>query len=102
MTAADLRPLSVLETSFWTSACRAEVAANCLDLFRIVAPHAVETEIRGVQAGTPNREYPYTTLFRHLRGQMLDPPADAPDPLDRFGAGEAEAITVARHLGAVL
>ena len=98
---ADL-PLAVLDTSFWTNAYRAEVAANCLDLFRIVVPHAVEAEIRAVQASAPHREYPYATLFRHLRGQMLDPPIEAIRPIDRFGAGEAEAIALAQELGAFL
>jgi hypothetical protein len=50
----------------------------------------------------PQREYPYATLFRHLRDKMLDPPDDAPPPLSRFGAGEAAAITLAQHLGAPL
>ena len=95
-------PMAVLDTSFWTIAYRAEVAANCLDLFRIVVPRAVESEIRSVQVDAPRREYPYVTLFRHLRSQMLDPPADAPPPLSRFGPGEAEAIAIARHLGAFL
>jgi predicted nucleic acid-binding protein len=95
-------PLAILETSFWVAAYRAEVAANCLDLFQMVVPRAVETEIRAVQLDAPNREYPYATLFRHLRGQMLDPPADDIEPLDRFGAGEAEAISSALHLNALL
>jgi predicted nucleic acid-binding protein len=96
------RQLAVLDTSFWTIGYRAEVVANCLDLFEIVVPHAVEAEIRAVQEDVPRREYPYATLFRHLRGQMLDPPTDAPSPLSRFGAGEAEAIPLAQHLNARL
>jgi predicted nucleic acid-binding protein len=93
----------VLDTSFWTGGYRAEVVANCLDLFQIVVPRAVEAEIRSPEAGAPpQREYPYVTLFRHLRDKMLDPPDDAPPPLNRFGAGEAAAITLARHLGAPL
>ena len=96
------RPLAVLDTSFWTLASRAEVAVNCLDLFRIVVPRAVEAEIRAVQVDAPRREYPYQTLFRHLRNQMLDPPTDAPPPLNRFGAGEAAAIPLAQALVAYL
>jgi predicted nucleic acid-binding protein len=96
------RPLAVLDTSFWIAAYRAEVAANCLDLFEIVVPQAVEAEIFAIQVDAPRREYPYATLFRHLRGQMLDHPPDADQPLDRFGRGEAEAISVARHLDALL
>jgi predicted nucleic acid-binding protein len=94
--------LSVLDTSFWTNAYRAEVVANCFDLFQIVVPRAVEIEIRAPQAGAPAREYPYATLFRHLRDKMLDPPANAPLPLSRFGAGEAAAITLAQALDASL
>jgi hypothetical protein len=47
------RVLAVLDTSFWVAAYRAEVAANCLDLFEIVVPHAVEAEIRSVQVVAP-------------------------------------------------
>ena len=93
---------AVLETSFWIDAYRAEVVANCFDLFDVVVPRAVEAEILAVQSGTPRREYPYATLFRHLRGQMTVPPHDAPGPLSVFGAGEAEAIPLALHLGAAL
>ena len=93
---------AVLETSFWVAACEAEVAANCLDLFEIVVPHAVEVEIGTGQVGFPDREYPYATLFRHLRGQMRNPPEPAPEPIGLFGAGEAEAIALAQHLDANL
>jgi predicted nucleic acid-binding protein len=97
------RQLAVLDTSFWTMAYRAEVVANCLDLFQIVVPRAVEVEIRTPQAGAPpQREYPYATLFRHLRDKLIDPPDDAPARLSRFGAGEAAAIPLAQQLGAVL
>ena len=44
MSRAD-RVLAVLDTSFWVLAYRAEIAANCLDLFEIVVPKAVEEEI---------------------------------------------------------
>jgi len=94
--------LAVIDTSFWTLAYRAEIVANCLDLFQIVVPRAVEAEIRSTQADAPRREYPYATLFRHLRGKMLDPPDNSPRPLSRFGAGEAEAIPLAESLGAFL
>jgi predicted nucleic acid-binding protein len=93
-------PLADLDTSFWTNAHRADVAANSFDLFRILVPRAVEAEIRASQADDPAREYPYATLFRRLRDQMIDPPADAPAPIDRFGAGEAAAIPLAQSLGA--
>lgn len=95
-------PLSVLDTSFWTNAHRAEVLANCFQLFRIVVPRAVESEILARQADAPAREYPYATLFRLLRGQMLDPPINSPAPLGRFGVGEAAAITLAQALDASL
>jgi predicted nucleic acid-binding protein len=96
------RPVAVLDTSFWATGYRAEIVANCLDLFLIVVPHAVEAEIRSVQVGAPRREYPYATLFRHLRDKMFDPPDDAPRSPDRFGAGEAAAIPLAQHLGVPL
>jgi predicted nucleic acid-binding protein len=93
---------AVLETSFWIAAYRAEVAANCLDLFDIIVPRAVEAEIMSVQPEVPRREYPYTTLFRHLRVQMRDPPDASPAPLPFFGAGEAAAIPLAHQLGIAL
>jgi predicted nucleic acid-binding protein len=88
---------AVLDTSFWIAAYRAEVAANCLDLFKIVVPVAVEREILSVQALAPGREYPYATLFRHLRSPMLDVPTSI-EPIRQFGRGEAEAIALAAHL----
>jgi len=96
------RILAVLDTSFWIAAYRAEVVANSLDLFDMVVPRAVEAEILVVQAAAPRREYLYATLFRHLRVQMTNSPAIAPAPLHLFGAGEAEAIPLAQHLGAAL
>ncbi len=95
-------PLAVLDTSFWVAAYRAEVAANCLDLFQIMVPAAVEAEIHAVQIDAPRREYPYTTLFRHVRDRMLNPPEGAILRLDRFGAGEAEAIVLAQQHDALL
>jgi predicted nucleic acid-binding protein len=93
---------AVLETSFWIAAYRAEVAANCLDLYAIVVPPAVEAEIVSVQPSAPRREFPYSTLFRHLRPQLLDPPQLVPAPLPVFGPGEAQPIPLARELGASL
>jgi hypothetical protein len=86
---------AVLETSFWTAAYRAEVAANTLDYFALVVPGAVEGEIRRGVASHAAREFPYATLFRHLRDMMTDPPDQRPAPLTLFGPGEAEAITLA-------
>ena len=94
-----VRVQAVLETSFWTAAYRAEVAANSLDLFAIIVPRAVEAEIRSARPSAPRREHPYSTLFRHLRSQMADPPTRDRDPLPIFGAGEAEAIPLALQLG---
>jgi len=94
--------LAVLDTSFWVAGYRAEVVANCLDLFDIVVPAAVEAEILAVQASAPQREYPYATLFRQLRHKFHKPPAMTPTPLGRFGPGEAEAIPLALELNAVL
>ena len=93
---------AVLETSFWTAAYFAEVAANRFDFFELIIPSAVEAEIRRPQAGSATREYPYATLFRQLRQRMIDPPAAAPPPLRLFGPGEAEAIALAESLGARL
>jgi predicted nucleic acid-binding protein len=90
-------PRAVIDTSFWTAAYYAEVAANCLDFFEIIVPAAVEQEIRQSNEAFPNREYPYATLFRQLRGRMVDPPAGIP-PLVLFGPGEAEAIALAQSL----
>jgi len=98
----SVRRLSVLETSFWIAAHRAEVVGNCLDFFDIMVPRAVEDEILSRQMGAPRREYPYATMFRHLRREMRDPPWPAPDPLPVFGRGEAAAIPIAQHLSAVL
>jgi predicted nucleic acid-binding protein len=95
-------PRAVLETSFWTAAYFAEVAANCFDFFELIVPAAVEDEIRRPQTGSATREYPYATLFRQLRHRMIDPPPDAPRPLRLFGPGEAEAIALAESLEARL
>jgi predicted nucleic acid-binding protein len=94
--------LAVVDTSFWVAACRADVAANCLDLFDIVVPVAVEAEILSRPESTPQREYPYATLFRHLRTQMRDAPAYVSTTVHRFGRGEAEALGLAAQLGATL
>ncbi len=93
---------AVLETSFWTVAYRAEVTANCLDLYEIIVPRAVEAEIRALQASEPRREYPHATLFRRLQAQISDPPEMEPEPLPGFGRGEAAAIPLAAHLAVVL
>lgn len=100
MTRAD-RVLAVLDTLFWVLAYRAEIAANCLDLFEIVVPKAVEEEILAGQPGVAAREYPYSTLFRHLKHELRSPTVDV-TPLSVFGPGEAEAIALATELNAVL
>ncbi|HZV50824.1 MAG TPA: hypothetical protein VFD49_13775 [Candidatus Dormibacteraeota bacterium] len=90
---------AVLDTSFWTAAWRADVAANCLDLFEIVVPRAVEDEIRANDPLFPRGEFPYATLFRHLRDKMLDPPDPEPERLPDLGRGEASALALAQALG---
>jgi len=95
------RILAVLDTSFWVLAYRAEIAANCLDLFDIVVPRAVAQEIAAGQAGISAREFPYATLFRHLQKNLREPDVVVA-PLGIFGPGEAEAIALAARLGAVL
>ncbi len=93
-------PRAVLDTAAWVAAYRAEVAANLLDLFRLVVPEAVVAEIMATDPIFPSREYPYATLFRHLRGQMTVVPARAsPPPLSLFGPGEAAALALAQEQG---
>ena len=101
MTARRERITAVLDTSFWVVAYRAEIAANCLDLFDIVVPNAVADEILAGQPGAAAREYPYTTLFRHLQGQFRTPEVTV-KRIANFGPGEAEAIALATQLKAVL
>jgi hypothetical protein len=96
------RVQAVLDTSFWVMAYRAEIAANCLDLFDMVVPGAVELEIQANDPLVPRGEFPYATLFRHLRDKMTDPPFPEPAPLGDLGPGEAAAISLAQHLGAAL
>jgi predicted nucleic acid-binding protein len=95
------RILAVLDTSFWVLAYRAEIAANCLDLFDIIVPTAVAQEIMAGEADIATREYPYATLFRHLQHELRMADVEV-TPLGIFGPGEAEAIALAAHLGAVL
>ena len=101
MTARAYRVPAVLDTSFWVLAYRAEIAANCLDLFDIVVPNAVAQEILAQQQGATAREYPYATLFRHLQHHMRAPVGPV-SPIERFGAGEAEALALAVELKVVL
>lgn len=84
------------------AAYRAEVAANCLDLFEIIVPGAVEAELLQTDPASSRREYPYATLFRHLRSKMSKPPPGSPGPLPILGPGEAEAIALAQDLGCLL
>jgi predicted nucleic acid-binding protein len=86
----------VLDTSAWVAAYRAEVAANLLDLFRLVVPDAVANEIAARDPAFPSREYPYASLFRHLRHRMTVVPASAVPPLPAFGSGEAAALALAQ------
>lgn len=96
------REQAVLETSFWTAANRARIEANLLDLFELIVPRAVEAEITQPDSSDPRREYPYATVFRHLRDKMVGPPEGAPAPIALFGPGEADAIALARHLDVLL
>jgi hypothetical protein len=79
-------------------AWRADVAANCLDLFEMIPPKAVESEIHEKDPLVPAGEFPYATLFRHFRDKMSDPPKPEPKPLNLFGPGEAAAIALAQKL----
>ena len=93
-------PRAVLDPSAWLAAYPAEVAANLVDLFRLVVPEAVVAQIVATDPVFPSREYAYATLFRHLRGQMTVVPARAsPSPLSVFGPGEAAALTLAQEQG---
>ena len=101
MTVRRDRMPAVLDTSFWVLAYRAEIAANCLDLFDIIVPKAVAQEIMAGEAGVVAREYPYATLFRHIQHELRMSDVEVA-PLGIFGPGEAEAIALAAQLGAVL
>lgn len=83
-------------------AWRADIAANCLDLFQMIPPKAVEKEIQEKDPLVPAGEFPYATLFRHLRDKMVDPPNPEPAPLNLFGPGEAAAIALAQQLDLAL
>ena len=79
------------------------MAANLLDLFRLVVPEAVADELSAGDPAFPLREYPYATLFRHLLPRMtFVPAAEGPTPLPTFGPGEAAAVALARARGVVL
>jgi predicted nucleic acid-binding protein len=79
------------------------VAANLLDLFRLVVPEAVAAELSAGDPTFPLREYPYATLFRHLQSRMtLVPASEGPAPLPMFGPGEAAAVALAQARRAVL
>lgn len=89
---------AVVETSFWVSSWRADIAANCLDLFDMIPPRAVQEEIQENDPLFPSGEFPYATLFRHFRDKMTDPPNPEPKPLNLLGRGEAAAIPLAQLL----
>ena len=97
--AAPARLSAVLDTSYWVLACRADIAANCLDLFEIIPPREVQREIETKDPLLPTGEFPYATLFRHLRDKMRDPPNPEPKPINALGPGEAAALALAQHLG---
>jgi hypothetical protein len=79
------------------------VAANLLDLFRLIVPDALADELSAGDPAFPLREYPYATLFRHLLPRMTRvPAAEGPAPLPIFGSGEAAAVALARARGTVL
>lgn len=96
------RVAAVLETSFWVAGYRAEICANLLDLFDLIPPSAVEEEIFENDPRFPQSEFPYTTLFRHLRSHMTNPPSPEPTAVASLGKGEAAAIALAQHLHAPL
>lgn len=96
------RPRAALDTSAWVAAHRASVAANLLDLFRLLVPEAVAEEIIAGNPAFPTWEYPYATLFRILRPRMTLVPAAEVPPLQVLGAGEAAALAVAQAKGALV
>ncbi len=83
-------------------AWRSDIGANCLDLFEMIPPKAVEAEIQERDPLVPAGEFPYATLFRHLRDKMVDPPKREPAPINLFGSGEAAAIALAKSLEVAL
>ena len=101
MTEQPARVPAVLDTSFWVLACRAEIAANSLDLFDIVVPDAVAAEIMAREPGAASREVPIRNAFPPPRDKFRRPEVQV-TPLQAFGPGEAEAIALAAKLGAVL
>ncbi len=92
----------MLDTSFWTVGFKVGLLGYAMRAFDIVVPRAVEAELRATDARYPQRLYPDTALFDHVRDRLQDPPDPEPAPLDRFGAGEAAAIVLSRSLGATL
>lgn len=89
----------MLETSFWTNACRADLGPHALDLFSVIVPGAVEEEILSPDPSHPNREYSYASLYRYLRVHMAAAPEPEPKPLGISGRGEAAALALAHQLG---
>ena len=59
---------AVLDTSFWVLAYRAEIAANCLDLFDIIVPKAVAVEI---MAGHDPDPIPFVIPLKAHRPRSL-------------------------------
>jgi hypothetical protein len=64
----------------------------------LVPPRAVQEEIEENNPLFPSGEFPYATLFRHLRDKMTDPPDPEPPALTSLGRGEAAAIPLAQIL----
>ncbi len=92
----------MLDTSFWTIGFKVGLLGYAMRAFGIVVPSAVEAEIRATDTRYPQRLYPDTALFEQVRDQFQSPPDPEPAPLDRFGAGEAGAIALARSMRAAL
>jgi hypothetical protein len=64
----------------------------------LAPPRAVQEEIEENDPLFPSGEFPYATLFRHLRDKMTDPPDPEPPALTSLGRGEAAAIPLAQIL----
>lgn len=78
---------------------RTELAPFLLDRYAVWVPEAVREEILAPDRRYPRREYGYQGLFRYLAVHMQVPPAPGPEPIPRFGPGEAAAIALARAHG---
>jgi len=89
-----------LDTSFWVHVCAAGVAQYLFDYFQVYYPDAVEREVTTPDRRYPERVYPDRKMFELMReaGYLH---RQNPKQYDRrmFGAGEAQALALAKEQG---